>query len=394
MEKTKKTFNKLQIALSSTSHMVTDLYSSFIVGLIPILTQKFGLSLFLVGILSSVNFIANSFTQPVFGYLSDRYGTRHFMVLGPFFASVFISMLGILPAYYLIIIFLFLGNLSISAFHPSSASIAGHFGGERSGLGNSVISFGGNLGYSLGSLFVIFIVERFGLEYTPFAMIPGIIMSAILLKLVQTPEKFLNQEKREPVNLFKKAKNIKKSKIGLISIIVFTSYSRDIIWVSLATFLPLYLTNRGTTLTNVGYFLLLFGVVGGIGGLISGYFFDKIRESTILIQAGLLISVPLFYLLFRLSGPLSILFYILGGFFLISTLPLCIRLAQEIMPSNVALASSFVIGLSGGLAAITVILLGKIADIIGIVSTMNYVLILPLIAFILLIFFPALRKRI
>lgn len=393
MEKAKKTFNKLQITLSSTSHMVTDLYSSFIVGLIPILTQKFGLSLFLVGILSSVNFIANSFTQPVFGYLSDRYGTKHFMVLGPFFASVFISMLGILPAYYLIIIFLFLGNLSISAFHPSSASIAGHFGGERSGLGNSVISFGGNLGYSLGSLFVIFIVENFGLEYTPFAMVPGIVMSLILLKLVQTPEKFLNQGKRKPVNLFKKAKNIKKSKMGLIFIIIFTSYSRDIIWVSLATFLPLYLTNRGTTLTNVGYFLLLFGVVGGIGGLISGYFFDKIRESTILIQAGLLISVPLFYLLFRLSGPLSILFYILGGFFLISTLPLCIRLAQEIMPSNVALASSLVIGLSGGLAAITVILLGKIADIIGIVSTINYVLILPIIAFILLIFFPALRKR-
>ncbi|MGM0366846.1 MAG: MFS transporter [Actinomycetota bacterium] len=391
MEKTKNSFNRLQISLSATSHLVTDLYSSFIVGLIPVLAAKFSLSLFLVSILSAVNFIANSFTQPIFGLLSDKYGTKYFMIFGPLFASIFISMLGVVPSYYLILVFLFFGNISISAFHPSSASIAGHFGGEKRGLGNSIISFGGNLGYSAGSLFIIFITEKLGLSFTPLAMIPGIIMAAVLYKLVQSPRIHLAEEKK--TNILTKVKRAKKPKIGLIFMIMFTSYSRDIIWVSLATFLPLYFTQRNITLLNVGYLLLTFGVVGALGGLISGYYCDRLKNTTIFIQAGLIISVPLFFFVFRTEGIISIILYIMGGFFLISTLPLCIRLSQEILPSNLGLASSLVIGLSGGTAAITVIFLGRLADTVGIAMTMSIILILPVISFILLMFFPRLERK-
>jgi hypothetical protein len=37
-------FDKLQIGLMAGSHLVTDIYQSFYIGLIPILTLKFGLS--------------------------------------------------------------------------------------------------------------------------------------------------------------------------------------------------------------------------------------------------------------------------------------------------------------------------------------------------------------
>ncbi|MDD3776477.1 MAG: MFS transporter [Actinomycetota bacterium] len=384
-------FNKLQVSLSATSHLVTDLYSSFIVGLIPVLATKFGLSLFLVSILTSTNYIANSFTQPIFGLLSDRHGTKKFMVAGPMLAAIFISMLGVLPSYWLILIFLFLGNLSISAFHPSSASIAGHFGGEKRGLGNSIISFGGNLGYAAGSLFIIFIIEKIGLPYTPLTMVPGIIMSAILLKTLKSPN--LNLPAGPHTNIFKKVKKVKKPKLGLLAIIIFTSFSRDLIWVSLATFLPLHFTQKNITLLNVGYLLLAFGVIGAIGGVVSGYLNDKGIRSTILIQLGLLLCLPLFFLVFRTEGMWSILFYISGGFFLISTLPVCIRLSQQILPANLGLASSLVIGLSGGTAAITMIFLGKVADMIGVVATMNIILVIPLVSIMLLLFFPWLKAR-
>ncbi len=391
MEKANNSFNKLQIALSSSSHMVTDLYASFIVGLIPVLAIKFDLSLFLVSILTSVNFISNSFTQPVFGLLSDRYGTKYFMILGPFFAALFISLLGIAPSYFVILLFLFLGNLSISAFHPSSASIAGHFGGEKRGLGNSIISFGGNMGYAAGSLFIIFIIEKLGLSFTPLAMIPGIAMAFILYGLVQSPKIQLREE--SGYNIFAKIKKARKPKLGLVFLVIFTSYSRDVIWVSLATFLPLYFAGREISLINIGYLLLTFGVVGALGGLVSGYYCDRLKNSTAFIQAGLIISVPLFFFVFRTEGIVSIILYIMGGFFLISTLPLCIRLVQEILPSNLGLASSLVIGLSGGSAAITVIFLGRLADMVGIAQTMSIILVLPLLSFILLIFFPLLKRK-
>src|SRR5665647_950088 len=75
-----KNNHRLQIGLAMSGHAVTDLYSSFIIGIIPILAIKFNLSLFLVGILTAIAGISNSLTQPIFGYLSDKYSPKYFML--------------------------------------------------------------------------------------------------------------------------------------------------------------------------------------------------------------------------------------------------------------------------------------------------------------------------
>jgi len=392
MDLKKNKFNKLQIALSASGHMVVDLYPSFVIGLIPVLTRKFGLSLFMVGLLTSVTMISNSLTQPIFGYLSDKHGQKYFMVSGPLFAAIFISMIGVMPNYCLVLVILFLGNLSVSAYHPPSAAAAGHYGGSRKSIGNSIISFGGNFGYSIGSLFVIVIVEKLGLSFTPVAMIPGIIASLILLKLI--PAETI-KEKLETKIKFSKIKKIKKVRLIKLFLIFFTSYSRDLLWIVLLTFTPLYFTNSGTSLLNIGYILLAFGLLGGIGGLFSGYYADKLgnKKSSFVIQFGLIAALPLIYFTFKTTGIVSIILFVLGGFFLISTLPLCIRLSQDIFPRNMGLASSLVMGLSAGSAGVTMIFLGKVADYIGFIRTINYALILPVVALLLLTFFPKIDKE-
>ncbi|GAG98083.1 unnamed protein product, partial [marine sediment metagenome] len=152
---------------------------------------------------------------------------------------------------------------------------------------------------------------------------------------------------------------------------------------------PLYFTNSGTSLLNIGYILLVFGLLGGIGGLFSGYYADKLKnkKSSFVIQFGLVAALPLIYFTFKTAGAASIILFVLGGFFLISTLPLCIRLSQDIFPRNIGLASSLVMGLSAGSAGVTMIFLGKVADSIGIIRTINYALMLPVVALLLLTFF-------
>ena len=140
MNRKNSSFNKLQISLSAGSHFITDIYQSFIIGLIPVLTLKFDLSLFKVGLLTATSVIANSLFSPIFGYFSDRHGLKYYIIAGPLFTSIFLSLIGILPNYYFILAFLFLGNLSIAAYHPASAAIAGHFGGSKKGLGSSIIT--------------------------------------------------------------------------------------------------------------------------------------------------------------------------------------------------------------------------------------------------------------
>jgi MFS transporter, FSR family, fosmidomycin resistance protein len=377
--------------LISGVHLVTDLYAAFVIGLIPVLTLKFDLSIFMVAILTSVNQIANSLTQPIFAYFADKKYAKYYLMAGPLFASIFISLIGISPSYYLILFLLFFGNLSISAYHPPSASFGGLFGGSKRGLSNSIISFGGNLGYALGALYVIFIVEKLGIEYTPLAMIPGIIAAFLVLRFV--PDSINRRHATfQKINIFAKLKYIKKQKMLLLSIIWFSSFSRDLMWISLVTFVPIYFTRENITLMNLGYVLLAFGLMGGMGGLLAGFLSNKIKKPYIL-QAGFLISLPFIYLTFTTSGFLSIVFFILTGFFLLSTLPLCINLSQDIFPSNMGLASSLVMGLSTGMAGITMIGVGKIADSVGIETTIFFLLILPVTASLLLFGFKSYGKE-
>ena len=181
-------FDKLQIGLTAGSHFVTDIYQSFYIGLIPILTYKFGLSLFMVSLLSATSIISNSLFAPVFGYMADRRGLKYFIIAGPLVTSIFLSLLGVIPYYWIIILFLFLGNLGIAAYHPASAAMAGHYGGKKKGLGTALISFGGIFGVAFGSLLVILILKKIGINYTPLTMIPGIAFAFILLRYVPSKQ--------------------------------------------------------------------------------------------------------------------------------------------------------------------------------------------------------------
>lgn len=384
-------WQKTKIFLGFGTHMITDIYPSFIIGMIPILAVKLGLSLFLIGILTSVNFISASLSQPVFGFLSDKYGIRYFLILGPLIASVFISLLGIAPAYWVILICLFLGNLGVAAIHPPTAAIANLFGGRRKGLANSLVSFGGALGFSFGSVFIIFIIERFGMMFTPIAAIPGLVTAAVLMKFA--PDITVSNSANYTAGFLNRLKKVEKPRMALLIMIIFISYCREVMNMALLTFMPLYFTGRGIKLIDFGYIFMAFIIIGGIGGLIAGYYSDRIHKRFLVIQVLLFISIPAVFAIFMVPVNISIIFFILAGLFSISTLPLCTRMAQDIFPGNVSLASSLSIGAAAGSAALTFILIGKIADIAGMVTTIRYITIFPLAACLLLFFFPFIKAK-
>ena len=191
--------------------------------------------------LTAVSQISNSITQPFFGYLSDKYGIKKYMIYGLLCASLFLSLIAVAPNYLLTLIFLFLGNLGVSAYHPPSASIGAEYKGSKKGFGNSIISFGGNAGYAVGALFFVSIVEKFGVNFSLLAIIPGIIISLLLYKTI--PSQNSNCLTEIQVKKTRKIK-IKKTKILSIFLIWFTAFARDILWVSLLTFMPLYFANQ------------------------------------------------------------------------------------------------------------------------------------------------------
>ncbi len=355
------------------------------------MTLKFDLSLFQVSLLAASSIIANSLFSPVFGMLSDRHGMKYYLVAGPLFTSIFLSLLGILPDFYLILLFLFVGNLSIAAYHPASAAIAGHYGGSRKGLSSSLINLGGNLGNASGSLIIILILEKAGIEYTPLIMVPGIITALVLLKYAPKNSTMISPGKS--LNIFSRVKKINRTRLYMLCIILFIIYTMYIIWITAVTYMPLYFTDKNISLINIGNILLLFGGLGGAAGLLSGYLYDHYKKGYLIIQAGLTISIPLFFFTFKTEGILSIALFIIAGLFLISVQPVCIRMAQDLLPGNMSLASSLILGLSPGLAGITIIFLGKAADMIGIAALIRYELLGLLLSLMILFIFPVIEKR-
>ena len=323
--------------------------------------------------------------------MSDRHGLKYYLVAGPLITSVFLSLIGILPEFYLVIIFLFIGNLGIAAYHPASAAIAGHFGGKRRGFSSSLINFGGNLGSASGSLIIILILEKAGIEYTPLILIPGIITSLILLKYA--PKNNIISRPGKSLNISASIKKINRASLYMLFIILFIIYAIYIIWITAVNYMPLYFTDKNISLINIGNILLLFGALGGASGLLSGYLYDHFKKGRIIIQAALIISIPLFFFTFTAQGMLSIILFIAAGIFLISIQPVCIRMAQDILPGNMSLASSLILGLSPGLAGTTMIFLGKAADIIGIAALIRYELMGLVISLIILCILPVLRPR-
>ena len=390
--KIKKTgSDKLQIGLAASSHFLIDIYQSFYVGLIPLLTLKFGLSLFKVSLLGATSMIANSLFAPLFGYLADRYGLKYFVIAGPIITSVFLSFVGVLPNYWIIILFIFLGNLGIASYHPASAAMAAYYGGSKKGFYSSIISFGGNFGAAFGSLLIILILKKVGINFTPLAMIPGIVIAIVLLKFV--PPKQKNALASKNLKIFSKIKGMDRRKLFLLFTLIFSVYSLYILWITLVNYMPLYFTGLNVSLINIGIILLLFGTLGGSGGILTGYLYDRFKNGYILIQIALIISIPLLYFIFQTNGITSITLFILSGVFLVSLQPVCIRIAQDMLPGNVSLASSLILGLSSGLAGVTMIFLGKAADIIGIEKLVRYELLFLFAAFLILFSYPLISKK-
>src|SRR4029079_4456205 len=168
-----------RLVLLALGHLTIDAYSSFFSPLLPLLVHRFGLNLTLVGTLVALASVTSSFGQPVFGLVSDRMRRPWLVAFGPLVAAGVMSSIGLAPGYGALIALLMAGGVGVAAFHPQAAALAGE-GTPRRALAMSIFVTGGTLGFALGPLLAVGTVQVFGLSHTWFAVVPGVIMSALL----------------------------------------------------------------------------------------------------------------------------------------------------------------------------------------------------------------------
>jgi len=343
-------------------HGMNDLYSAFLHPLLPRIMDRLGLSITLAATLAMTLSLAASLIQPVMGHLADRFGRRHFVILGPLCSGVFMSLIGVAPTFSFLIVCLMLGGLGSAAFHPPGASMAARVSdGKGSGRRQAIFSFGGSLGYALGPMSAVALVGLAGMENLWIAMIPILIMTPVLY-FVLPPDAPARDRRHEVLSPFAVLPMLR----GPLGLIFGISVLGAFVQRTFLTLQPIAVNHSGGSEELGALVLSIYLGAQALGSLGGGLLTDRMDRRHLLFLASAL-SFPMHALAFWLppASPLAFLAAACAGFLNMVLLPPIVVMAQELVPAGAALMSGIVMGLAWATGSILVLGSGAIADMLS-----------------------------
>ena len=379
--------DKLTLFSLSVGHFINDSYSNFLGPLLPLLIAKLNLTMAQAGWLATILVFSSSFTQPLYGYISDRYSTRSFAVFSPLITAVFMSCLGLAPSYGVLSALLLLGGVGIASFHPQGAAITAGSGSGRKGLRMSIFVTAGTLGYALGPLLIMLVVAHYGLERSYLVIFPGLAAFGLLYFFVPAthlPTKTLPRQAS--------MRDAMKDTWRPLLILYWLVVIRSAMQMCFVSFLPLYFHQHGLGDTQAARITSIFLFAGALGGFSGGTLTDRFGGKHV-ISLSMLLSTPCFTAFLLSQGLAANLWLSLGGVVLFSTIPVNVVMAQELIPANASVAAALTMGFAWGMGGLAVPLIGKIADLTSLPTALMTVAVLPVGGFFLSLGLPAKQTR-
>jgi FSR family fosmidomycin resistance protein-like MFS transporter len=377
------TFVPRSVLLLATAHLAVDGYTNIYAPLLPLLIPRLDLSLAAAGTLAMAFQIAASVSQLGFGHLADRWRPRLFVMVGPVVAVCVLSLIGLAPSAPVLGLILIVGGLGSAAFHPVAATAAHRFGGGRPGYAMSVYITGGTLGFSLGPLIFAPLAGWLGLAWTPVMAIPGLLILAFFLPRAprMVPERHAGGGGVRTLRPYARP-------LGLLYLIVVL---RTLTGLSLTTYVPVMLTSRGLSVGEAGTAFAAYLLTSGLGGFLGGPAADRFGPRRVVILS-LLASTPFLVIAPALSGWPFMVVLAIGGFFLLSTLPVNLTYGQLVAPVSPGTVSSLLMGGAWGTAGLAVPLVGLLADHVGIETALSIAALMPLAAALLAWPLPSIER--
>ncbi len=352
-----RSFLTRRLVVLSFAHFTIDAYSSFYLPLLPLLVAKLGLDYAKVGGLVAISSMSSSFSQPLFGLLADRLRRPWFVATGPLVAALFLSAIGMAPNYTTLVVLLVLGGVGVAAFHPQTASLAGESSPRRD-LAMSFWITGGTLGWALGPMFATLTAERFGLEHTWVSAIPGVLMCALLFGWFSrvSPVPHGHRVRTRMADLRPVARPL--------SLLYATVVCRSAVSSGFATFLPLWVHERGWSVHAGGVLTTVYLTLGALGGLFGGWLSSRVGRRRVVVQSFTL-AIPFFAAFFFLPEKPGLVCLVIGYFLMQGSLPVNVVMGQELSPRHSGTISSLLMGAAWGVGALLIGPIGALADRAG-----------------------------
>jgi len=356
-------------------HFTVDSYAGVIPVLIPLLIGRFELSLATVGLVSLAYSGMAAISQPLFGLLADRFGTRLTgLTLG--WTALTFALIGFADNFPLLLVLALASGLGSGAFHPTAAlDVRALLPAWRQSSGMSIYVTAGFVGVAAGPLIGIAAFGASGLHGTAWLVIPGLLGGGYLLWRMR------GQADAATTG----ARKVSTSSLGVpvfaLAVVIGVMMSRSWTVYVFQAFTPTWYKQLGY---GPGFYaplattLVLASAVGTVG---SGALADRFGRRTVILST-LVLTIPAVLLYTMFPGPWAFLTAILIGFLAASTAPLLLLMAQQLMTNRAGLASGLVMGLGFVTGAIGIPINGAIADAIGLQKSLmtHVILVAPTIA--------------
>lgn len=357
MAATSSIFRNKPLMTLAVGHFSVDMFGGLLPVLYPLLTDQYDLDLKTVGFVALAYSGASSLSQPAFGLLADRIGTR-LTGLALVWSGVLFATVGFASSFWMLVALAALAGLGSGAFHPFGAISANAVIDKANrNEAMSIYSGGGILGGSLGPIIGVAIFGLFGTRGTAVMLIPALLVAMFVMR---------NMRDHNVPGRGRRAVDAMAPAVpwAVIGIIVATQMLRLFPTIGIQNFIPLWYDSLGYgpafygALASTLMFSMAFGNMG------TGRLADKYGRRNVILWTTLL-SIPAVLGLAQWPGIPGFFFAAILGLLAAATVPLLLVMAQQLMVGQAGLASGAILGLGFVAGAIGAPVFGAIADSIG-----------------------------
>lgn len=375
------TFRNRALVTLMLGHSTVDSYAGLLPVLYPLLIGRFNLGLETVGLVALAYTGMASISQPVFGLIADRWGTR-FTGLALVWTAATFAAVGFAPSFPVLLGIAFASGAGSGAFHPFGALTARQVLPERgANTAMSVYVTGGTVGLAIGPIVGVVVFGLFGMRGTAVMLVPGLAIAGFLL---------LAMRRRPGAARSAGAGGGLRGPVALVPLLATIGVMASRSWTTttLQAFTPTWYHLLGYQPWFYGPLATTVVLSSAIGAVGCGSLADRWGRKAVIVGT-LVLSVPAVALFVLFPGPLGFLWAVLVGALAASTAPLTLMLAQELMMGRAGLASGLIMGLGFVTGAIGTPVTGAIADHFGLQTALGVQVVVVAVTIFIALLLPA-----
>lgn len=369
--------NKLPYLLMG-GHICVDAAQGGLASVLPFLAIQSGYSYVEITTLVLASNSASAVIQPLFGWLGDKKARPWLMAVGVALAGLGIALVGVLDAFWLVVLAAMVSGVGNAMLHPEGARLANLTGGDDKAVSMSVFSVGGQIGFCLGPIISVAAITAFGLAGTLVYLVLCLPYAALLLAFNARFLAFgVRQQQVEGTEAA-------YDRWGAFSLVLGTLSVRSIVFYGVTSFFPLFLvTAFGTSEDAATLLITVFSIAGAVATAASGFASHRIPTPRLMVlcfacMTAVLVVFVTYGNVWVCVGVVMVLAVCVNLFN-----PAAVALSQSYLPAHLGMASGLSFGVAVCVGGVVSPLLGALGDAIGLVPV---VWILGAIAFVGLLF--------